>query len=131
MTSPDRHAFLDAITWALLAELPSDLQVAGDAPTRAARAYVAAALDAAPWHVRLVDRIVRPVLWLWLGLGGTPSGFASFGGPFAGVVRLYRSLALIAYIESPELRSALRGETVAQRQARFRSARARLTRNDL
>ena len=129
MSRPDRErsagsGMLDTIARALLSELPQTLQPATQDALPAVQAYLARALSIAPWHIRLLERSARPVVWIWLSpLRGTPMGFARLGGPFASFIRLYRSLAMVAFAESDAALALMGGERVPDRQDRFRVLR--------
>ena len=103
--------------------------------------FVDQALRAAPAHIRIVERCFRIALWLWLlpVAHGAPiirgpdsrveravSRFASMAAPLATIVRLYRSLAMLTFLESDGVADSLGHATAHQRQERFRQLRARL-----
>lgn len=103
--------------------------------------FVDQALRAAPAHIRIVERCFRVALWLWLlpVANGAPiirgpdsrveravSRFASVAAPLAAIVRLYRSLAMLAFLESDGVAESMGHATAHQRQERFRQVRARL-----
>jgi hypothetical protein len=99
--------------------------------TEEAVAFVAAALRSAPWHIRSGERVFRIALWLWLlpaairGPAATERALALFGvlSFSASIVRLYRSLALLAFLESDDVVRALGHVPMRERQATFRSLR--------
>jgi len=76
--------------------------------------FVAATIKLAPWHLRMGVRVIETALLVWLAL--TAKGFAvgmphlpslraslnqfeSLCGPTATLIRLYRSLSMLAYCE--------------------------------
>src|SRR5262249_33520017 len=91
-----------------------------------------AALRSAPLHIRLGERVFRIALWLWLlplasrSHSAADRALSLFGAasPFsASIVRLYRSLALLAFLESDGVVRALGHAPARERQAQFRSLR--------
>jgi hypothetical protein len=110
------------------------------AATLEAAAFVGRALAAAPFHIRVGERIFRVALWAWLlpvawraSVGRGPSAlveraverFASLAGPAASIVRLYRSLAALAFLESDGVVERVGGTSARARQESFRAIRAR------
>ena len=101
-----------------------------DGATRAEAArktvlYVSGAIALAPFHIRFGVALVSVALGLSLGLlnvgAGTPMVRAQraahlydllqkLPGPVASVVRLYRSMTLLAYYEQPAVAALLHGE---------------------
>jgi hypothetical protein len=110
------------------------------AATLGAIAFVTQALAAAPFHIRVGERVLRVALWAWLlpvawrapiGRGPDPrveravGRFASLAGPAASIVRLYRSLAALAFLESEGVVEHMGAKSARSRQESFRAIRAR------
>jgi hypothetical protein len=99
--------------------------------------FVASQVGRAPWLVRLAVRPLGTALFLWLALAGVLASpipyrraeapihrFASLAPALAAVVRLYRSMTLLAFYEHAAIAGALGLEDPEDRQARFRARRA-------
>jgi hypothetical protein len=108
--------------------------------TLEAIAFVSQALSAAPWHIRVGERVLRIALWTWLlpvarraPIGRGPDArveraverFASLAAPAASIVRLYRSLAILAFLESDGVVERTGHTSARRRQESFRWIRAR------
>lgn len=123
--------FTDRLIATLLPDVPALDPDERAAVARDVAAVVRRFLAAAPFHVRAVTATIGAVLWIWLGLGGLTGGkpanllaaFESLPGPGQVVMRLYRSLALLAFYEHPLVEAGLGIEAPGERQARFRALR--------
>jgi hypothetical protein len=108
------------------------------AATDQAIEFVSAAIAGAPFHIRLGERVLRILIWLWLlpaaraesvetgagpGVERSVEAFARLAPPFASIVRLYRSLALLAFLESDAVVQRLGYISARDRQDRFRALR--------
>jgi hypothetical protein len=117
--------------------LPPDVRRAA---TLDAAAFVGLALAAAPLHIRAGERVLRIALWAWLlplawraPIGRGPDArveraverFASLASPAASIVRLYRSLATLAFLESEGVVEHVGAKSARARQESFRALRAR------
>jgi hypothetical protein len=122
----------------LLPDHPALLASARAAVLDAAAAFVGGQIGRAPAHVRLGVRVLGLALLTWLALHGVLRApapyrqaapalarFQALGAPFAGVLRVYRSMALLAFYEHPLVEAALGFEDPVARQAAFRALRAR------
>ena len=85
--------------------------------------FVAQALRNAPWYLRLVERIARPFLTLWLLAGLPVRWLERLGGSVASVLRVYRSLGLLGYMEAEVILRHRGGITVPMRQQEYREQR--------
>jgi hypothetical protein len=100
--------------------------------------FVSAAIAGAPFHIRFGERILRTVLWLWIlpavraesvemgagpGVERSVEAFTRLAPPLASIVRLYRSLALLAFLESDAVVHRLGYLSASDRQDRFRALR--------
>ena len=104
-----------------------------------AAGFVSNQVRNAPFHVRFGAWILGTCLYVWLtAVGAMSSGapyrraelaiarFQRIAPVFAAIVRLYRSMALLAYYEHPIVAAALGFEDAEKRQAEFRVRRARV-----
>ena len=121
----------------LLPDHPALLPSARAAVLDAAAGFVSGQIGRAPVHVWLGARLIGLALLAWLGAHGVLGKaapyrqaetalrrFQALGAPFAGGLRLYRSMALLAFYEHPLVEAALGFEDPTARQARFRALRA-------
>lgn len=115
--------------------LPSDRSIV----LMAASDFVSDQVTGAPLHIRVGVRALAVLLIVWLAVTGGLWSPASYRRteravllaqrllpPMAAVVRLYRSMALLAFYEHPVVAAALGFDDVAQRQAEFRARRQQL-----
>src|SRR5689334_1882288 len=101
--------------------------------------FVARSIQAAPWHIAIGIRLLSLVLLVWIypaymlaRLRGLPPRLAARAldrvlerspMPVRTAARVYRSLAVLAIYEHPQVLSSLGVESPFLRQQRFRSIR--------
>lgn len=116
---------LELILKRLLASLPEanqHTQIWRDGVAHAV-GFVAQALNNAPWYLRVVERVARPFLTLWLLLGLPVRWLERLGGSVASVLRVYRSLGLLGYMEAEVILHHRGRITVPMRQQEYRAQR--------
>ncbi len=133
-----RHVALVA---ALTPDEPALAAADREAAHAAAADFLRRQLAIAPFHVRLGVRLLGFAFFAAALAAGLGRPFASrelawrrafldrvsrSSMPGAMLVRLYRSLTLLAYLEQPAVRAALGADAVAERIAEHRAMRARL-----
>jgi hypothetical protein len=136
---------IEAFVEALLPDWPRLEAAPRAAACVAATRRVTTHLACAPRHVRLAAGALSLAFFILPWLAGGGRGFAHLalerrralikgwqrvGRPAALMVRLYRSMALLAYLELPEVRAALGADQAEERMRRHRERRAALPAKD-
>jgi hypothetical protein len=97
--------------------------------------FVQKSIGLAPAHVRAAVALISLAIWTWVSLHSAVTGrsverrrkaisiFHRLPGPGRSVLRLYRSLVVLAFYEHPVVRQAMNIEDPGQRQDRFRALR--------
>jgi hypothetical protein len=125
----------------LLPQWPELDSAAQETVVRQANRFVQSSIALAPAHVRFGVSVASTALWAWILLyrsGANRSGarqrkavalFERLPGPAAAVVRLYRSLTVLAFYEHPLVLRAMNVGEPEARQEKFRAERRSILRS--
>jgi hypothetical protein len=130
--------FSAAVVRTMIPEWPPLATSEREQVTREVVQFVRHAFMLAPFHVRLGIGALSAALALWLKLSAPPppasaapshraalalDRFVRWSGSGAAIVRLYRSLSVLAFYEHPLVLAAMESEQPADRQQVFRAVR--------